>query len=106
VLAVVAALGVAVVISVSSRIFGAGDSRRVTLHMAGVAAAVLIVICAAYGELPLPQTAFGWLGFIGTSAFYASAIIAFFIAISMIGRDRARIETTPVCGSSRCPPVY
>jgi drug/metabolite transporter (DMT)-like permease len=35
VLALVAALGVAVVISVSSQIFGAGDSRRVTLHIAG-----------------------------------------------------------------------
>jgi hypothetical protein len=51
-----------VVISVSSRIFGAGDSRRVTLHIVAVAAAVLVVICAAHGEFALPQTGFGWLG--------------------------------------------
>ena len=85
VLALVGALGVAVVICVSSRIFGAGDFRRVTLHIVAIAAAVLVVICAAHGEFALPQTGFGWLGFIGTSAFYAFAIITFFIAISMIG---------------------
>jgi drug/metabolite transporter (DMT)-like permease len=49
------------------------------------------VICAAHGELALPQTGFGWLGFIGTSAFYAFAIIAFFIAISMIGPVRVSL---------------
>jgi drug/metabolite transporter (DMT)-like permease len=35
-LAFVGAVGVAVVICVSSRIFGAGDSRRMTLHIAAV----------------------------------------------------------------------
>jgi drug/metabolite transporter (DMT)-like permease len=91
VLALVGALGVAVVISVSSRIFGAGDSRRVTLHIVAVAAAVLVVICAAHGEFALPQTGFGWLGFIATSAFYAFAIITFFIAISIIGPLRVSL---------------
>jgi drug/metabolite transporter (DMT)-like permease len=91
VLAMVAALGVAIVIAVSSRIFGAGDSRRVTLHMVAVAAAILIVICAAQGEFALPQTGVGWLGFIGNSAFYTFAIIGFFIAISMIGPLRVSL---------------
>jgi drug/metabolite transporter (DMT)-like permease len=91
VLALVGAIGVAVVISVSSRIFGAGDSRRVTLHIAAVAAAMLIVICATYGEFALPRTGFGWFGFISTSAFYAFAIITFFIAISMIGPVRVSL---------------
>jgi drug/metabolite transporter (DMT)-like permease len=90
-LALVAALGVAVVIAVSSRIFGAGDSRSVTLHMVAVAGAMLIVICAAHGEFALPQTGVGWLGFIGNSAFYTFAIIAFFIAISMIGPLRVSL---------------
>ena len=31
---------------------------------------------------------YGWLGFVGTSVFYAFAMIAFFIAISMIARSR------------------
>ena len=91
VLALVGALGVALVIAVSSRIFGTGDPRRVTLHIAAVAAAVLIAICAAHGEFALPQTGIGWLGFIGTSASYAFAIIAFFIAISMIGPLRVSL---------------
>jgi drug/metabolite transporter (DMT)-like permease len=91
VLALVGALGVAVVISVSSRIFGAGDSRRVTLHVVAVAATILIMVCATYGEFAMPQTGFGWLGFIGTSAFYAFAIITFFIAIAMIGPLRVSL---------------
>jgi drug/metabolite transporter (DMT)-like permease len=91
VLALVGALGVAVVIAVSSRIFGGGDSRGVTLHIAAVAAAVLIAICTARGEFALPRTGFGWLGFIGASVSYAFALIAFFIAISMIGPVRVSL---------------
>jgi drug/metabolite transporter (DMT)-like permease len=91
VLALVAALGVAIVIAVSSRIFGGGDSRRVTLHIVAVAAMILIVICAAQREFALPQTRVGWLGLIGNCAFYMFAIIAFFIAISMIGPLRVSL---------------
>jgi hypothetical protein len=39
----------------------------------------------------LSQTGFGWLGFLGTAIFYAFAMIAFFIAISMIGPMRASL---------------
>jgi drug/metabolite transporter (DMT)-like permease len=39
----------------------------------------------------LPQTGFGWLGLVGTSVFYAFAMIAFFIAISMIGPVRVSL---------------
>jgi drug/metabolite transporter (DMT)-like permease len=49
------------------------------------------VICATYGEFALPRTGFGWFGFISTSAFYAFAIITFFIAISMIGPVRVSL---------------
>jgi drug/metabolite transporter (DMT)-like permease len=79
------------VIAVSSRVFGAGDSRPVTLYIAAVAAVVLIALCAAYGKFALPQTGSGWLGFVGTSVFYAFAMIAFFIAISMIGPVRVSL---------------
>jgi hypothetical protein len=61
-LALVGALGLGIVIAVSSRVFRAGDSRPVTLYIAAVAAVVLIVLCAAHGELVLPQTGFGCLG--------------------------------------------
>jgi drug/metabolite transporter (DMT)-like permease len=90
-LARVGALGLGIVIAVSSRVFRAGDSRPVTLYIAAVAAVVLIVLCAAHGELVLPQTGFGWLGLVGTSVFYAFAMIAFFIAISMIGPVRVSL---------------
>ena len=90
-LALVGALGLGIVIAVSSRVFRAGDSRPVTLYIAAVAAVVLIVLCAAHGELVLPQTGLGWLGLVGTSVFYAFAMIAFFIAISMIGPVRVSL---------------
>lgn len=90
-LALVGALGLGIVIAVSSRVFGAGDARPVTLYMAAVAALVLIVMCVVHGEFVLPQTGFGWLGFVGTSVFYAFAMIAFFIAISMIGPVRVSL---------------
>jgi drug/metabolite transporter (DMT)-like permease len=90
-LALGAALGLGVVIAVSSRVFGSGDSRPVTLYMAAAAALVLIVLCATQGEFVLPPTGMGWLGLLGTSVFYAFAMIAFFIAISMIGPVRVSL---------------
>jgi len=90
-LAVGAALGLGLVIAVSSRVFRAGDSRPVTLYMAATAAMVLIALCAMHGGFALPQTGLGWLGFVGTSVFYAFAMIAFFIAISMIGPVRVSL---------------
>jgi hypothetical protein len=38
-----------------------------------------------HGEFVLPKTSLGWIGFAGAAGFYAFAIIAFYIAISMIG---------------------
>jgi drug/metabolite transporter (DMT)-like permease len=90
-LALGAALGLGVVIAISSRVFRAGDSRPVTLYIAAVAAIVLIALCATYGEFALPLTGLGWVGFVGTSVFYAFAMIAFFIAISMIGPVRVSL---------------
>ncbi len=84
-LAVFAALGLAIVIVVSSRIFGKGDPRPATLYMAASASALLFVICAVSGDFALPQSSAGWFGFIAASAIYAAAMIAFFIAISLIG---------------------
>jgi DME family drug/metabolite transporter len=85
VLAFVGALGLGVVIAVSSRVFRAGDARPLTLYMAAVAGVLLSALCAARGEFVLPQTGLGWIGFVGAAVFYAFAMIAFFIAISMIG---------------------
>ncbi len=90
-LAFLAAAGLAVVIAVSSRLLGKSDARPVTFYMASVAAAVLLMLCVASGSLALPQTQAGWAGLIAAAAFYGFAMIAFFIALSMIGPVRASL---------------
>ena len=90
-LAFVAAVGLAVVVAVSSRVFGNGDARPVTLYMSASASALLLLLCAARGDFAFPQTGAGWVSFGAAAAFYGFAIITFFIAISMIGPIRASL---------------
>jgi drug/metabolite transporter (DMT)-like permease len=90
-LALLAAVGLAVVIAVSSRMFGGGDARPLTFYMAAGACALLLVIGAASGELALPQTGAGWIAFTASSVVYGFAMIAFFIAVSMIGPVRTSL---------------
>lgn len=84
----VAALGLGIVVVLSSRVLRASDSRPVTLYMASVAAVLLIALCVLHGDFALPNTGMGWTGFIAASFFYAFAMISFFFAISMIGPAR------------------
>jgi drug/metabolite transporter (DMT)-like permease len=84
-------VGLAVVIVVSSRLIGSGDARPPTLYMAAGASALLLVFAAASGDFALPQTSAGWIGFVASSAVYGFAMIAFFIAVSMIGPVRASL---------------
>ena len=90
-LAFLAAVGLAVVVAVSSRIFGSGDARPVTLYMSAAASVLLLLLCAASGDFAFPQTGTGWIGFGAAATFYGFAIITFFIAISMIGPVRASL---------------
>jgi drug/metabolite transporter (DMT)-like permease len=90
-LALFAAIGLAVVVAVSSRVFGKGDARPLTLYMAAIASVLLLILCAASGDFALPQTASGWLGFVAGAALYGFAMIAFFIAMSMIGPVRTSL---------------
>lgn len=90
-LAFLAAIGLAVVVVVSSRAFGKGDARPVTLYMAAVASILLLILCAASGDFALPQTISGCIGFAAAAALYGFAMIAFFIAISMIGPVRTSL---------------
>jgi len=90
-LALLAAVGLAVVIAVSSRLFGGGDARPLTFYMAAGACALLLVIGAGSGELALPQTGAGWIAFTASSVVYGFAMIAFFIAVSMIGPVRTSL---------------
>ena len=54
-LAFLAAIGLAVVVAVSSRIFGSGDARPVTLYMSAAASVLLLLLCAASGDLHFPK---------------------------------------------------
>jgi drug/metabolite transporter (DMT)-like permease len=90
-LAFLAAIGLAFVVAVSSRVFGHGDARPLTLYMAAVASVLLLTLCAVRGDFAFPQTALGWIGFIAASALYGFAMIAFFIAISIIGPVRTSL---------------
>jgi drug/metabolite transporter (DMT)-like permease len=91
VLAVLGAAGLAIVVVVSSRMFGTGDARPLTFYMAAGACALLLVLCAASGDIALPQTALGWGGFIASSICYGFAMITFFIAMSIIGPVRTSL---------------
>jgi DME family drug/metabolite transporter len=90
-LAFFAAVGLGIVVAVSSRVFHGGDSRPVTLYIAAVAGGLLIAFCLATTGFAFPRTGFGWVGFLGSSACYAFAMIGFFIAISMIGPTRTSL---------------
>ena len=90
-LAFFAAVGLAVVVASSSRFFGKGDARPLTFYMAAAASVLLLILCAASGDFALPQTASAWIGFVAAAALYGFAMIAFFIAISMIGPVRTSL---------------
>jgi len=90
-LAFAAALGLAIVIVASSRMFKAGDARPLTLNIAAVSAVVLSALCAARGEFQFPATNTGWIGFAGAALSYGFAMIGFFVAVSMIGPVRASL---------------
>jgi drug/metabolite transporter (DMT)-like permease len=61
------------------------DARLVTLYMSISATMILIIICIVEGEIALPKTNTGWISLIISHVFYAYAMIAFFISISLIG---------------------
>jgi len=86
-----AAVGLGIVVAVSSRVFCTGDSRPVAFYIATIAAILLVAFCMHQGEFALPNTTRGWAGFAATAFFYAFAMIAFFIAVSMIGPARSSL---------------
>ena len=86
-----AALGLATVITVSSRVFRSGDARPLTLNMAAVAAVMLAALCVARGEFQLPDMASGWVGFVSGAVLYGFVMIGFYVSVSMIGPVRASL---------------
>jgi len=83
--AVTAATGLATVSVISSRLMANEDARLVTLYMSISATIILIIVCLLKGGFALPKTDAGWVSIIISHVFYAYAMIAFFISISLIG---------------------
>ncbi len=76
---------------VSAQLMRAQDPRPLTLHMQVAAGTIFIVICLIDGDVALPETAKGWLGYGALPVLYALSTVCFFAAISLIGSIRATL---------------
>lgn len=84
-MALTAAIAVTVVLNLTPRVRGDGDSRPITLHMLGMATGLFAIALILSGDFALPRTLLGWIGFLGAPVFYTFAIIALFEVLSDIG---------------------
>jgi len=85
------ALGVTIVMVLSAKVRGDGDSRPITLHMLGTAIVVFTVVALVHGEVGLPHTAPAWLAFCGATIFYSFGIITLFVVLAEIGPVKASL---------------
>ena len=83
--ATLAAVGLATVCVISSRLMDNEDARVVTFYMCISATLILIIICSVSGDFETPKINSGWIAILASHAFYAYAMITFYIAISSIG---------------------
>jgi drug/metabolite transporter (DMT)-like permease len=90
-MAFLAAIAVSVMMVISHRVRGSGDSRPITLHMLGTAFVGFAIAALWSGHFAFPNTGTGWAGFIGAPVFYTFSIIALFEVMSMIGPLRAAL---------------
>lgn len=84
-MALASAVVVTLVLNLTPYVRGTGDSRPITLHMLGMATSLFAVGLVASGDFLLPQTALGWIGFLGAPVFYTFGIIAIFEVLGEIG---------------------
>lgn len=89
--AVASSVSWGILMYVTGRKFRGGDSRPRTLHMMLSSALLFIVVCAVTGEVALPTTPAGWLGFAGVPFTYSIAIIGTMAAVSAIGAMKTSI---------------
>ena len=85
---IAAALSWGALMYLSGRVFGEDESRPHTLHMALSSAAIFVAACAFTGDVALPATAKGWIGFAGVPITYCIAIVGTMAAASAIGAMR------------------
>ena len=88
-LAGVASVMMAATALISARVLKTDNARSVTLHMHISASVLFVLATVVVGEIDLPATARGWVGFIGVPLFYTVAVASFFAGIAHVGAVRA-----------------
>ena len=99
-LASLAAVLAAVTITSSAIAMRDSDSLAVTTYMMLSAALCLAAVSLAQGDVQLPATGEGWLGFGGVALSHTIGTLTFFAAIPLLGAVRAAMITNlePVLG--------
>jgi drug/metabolite transporter (DMT)-like permease len=82
---VISGLGLATVSVVSNRLMVNQDARTATLYICVSTTIMMIIVSIVTGDFTLPKTNNGWISILTSQVFYAYSMIAFYIAISMIG---------------------
>ncbi len=90
-LCLLGAVGVTIVMTLSAKVRGNGDSRPITLHMLATSITVFSVLALTYGEVSFPQTPATWAAFIGATFFYTFGIITLFMVLAEIGPVKASL---------------
>jgi drug/metabolite transporter (DMT)-like permease len=90
-LALAAAFGFTVLLTVNARILRGRDSRPVTLHILGAACCAYYAIALVLQHFPLPHSGAGWGAFWAISGFYTFAFIGLFVAVGALGPVRAAL---------------
>lgn len=85
VLVLAGAVGVTIVMTMSARVRGDGDSRPVTLHMLATATMVFSVLALIDGNVHLPHTPLAWAAFVGAPLFYSFGIVTLFVVVAELG---------------------
>ncbi len=90
-LAAIASVLMAATALLSARVLKTDNARSVTLHMHISAAALFVLVSVVLGDLSLPQTTRGWVGYIGVPLFYTVAVATLFAGIAHIGAVRTSL---------------
>ncbi len=86
-----AAIGMAVVSSISGRMIHGQDPRQVTFYIVMGAIGAMLIYSQIGADIVLPNSPKGWSGLLFSNLFFAAAIIFYFTAISMIGAARTAL---------------
>jgi len=99
-LAVTAMITAAITIIANGRAMQHTSGLTVAFYMLASAAATLLILFPFFGTVALPQTAIGWLGFLGVAIGATTGTIAFYCGMAWIGAVRAAMISNlePVLG--------